>query len=209
VDGSRRDAEVRHGRRAGLLRIVDEVSLRPAVGLLTDDLDRALVRADGPVRAEAVEDGAHGVALVERERGVDGEAGLRDVVGDADGEVVARLGAGELVEDGLHHRRVELLRREAVAAGDHHRLRRLRPRLAQRRHHIEPERVADRTGLLIEYLPKFVKPLEDQLSGVRKEVIEKGGDYIRQLVGLAYPYPQLLDKAEGGNQEGYFSQTEK
>ena len=65
---------------------------------------------------------------------------------------------------------------------------------------------ADRTGLLIEYLPKFVKPLEDQLSGVRKEVIDKGGDYIRQLVGLAYPYPQLLDKAEGGNQEGYYSQ---
>jgi ectoine hydroxylase-related dioxygenase (phytanoyl-CoA dioxygenase family) len=64
----------------------------------------------------------------------------------------------------------------------------------------------DRTGLLIEYLPKFVKPLEDQLSGVRKEVIDKGGDFVRQLVGLAYPYPQLLDKAEGGNQEGYYSQ---
>jgi ectoine hydroxylase-related dioxygenase (phytanoyl-CoA dioxygenase family) len=41
----------------------------------------------------------------------------------------------------------------------------------------------DRTGLLIEYLPKFVKPLEDQLSGVRKEVIDKGGDFVRQLVG--------------------------
>jgi hypothetical protein len=52
-----------------------------------------------------------------------------------------------------------------------------------------------------------VKPLEDQLSGVRKEVIEKGGDFVRQLVGLAYPYPQLLDKAEGGNQEGYYSQN--
>jgi ectoine hydroxylase-related dioxygenase (phytanoyl-CoA dioxygenase family) len=65
---------------------------------------------------------------------------------------------------------------------------------------------ADRVGLLIEYLPKFVKPLEDQIAGVRKDVIEKGGDFIRQLVGLAYPYPQVLDKAAGGNQEGYFSQ---
>jgi hypothetical protein len=37
-------------------------------------------------------------------------------------------------------------------------------------------------------------------------VIEQGGDFVRQLVGLAYPYPQVLDKAAGGNQEGYFSQ---
>ena len=43
------------------------------------------------------------------------------------------------------------------------------------------------------------------LWGARKEVIDKGGDFIRQLVGLAYPYPQLLDKAAGGNQEGYYS----
>ena len=64
---------------------------------------------------------------------------------------------------------------------------------------------ADRTGLLIEYLPKVVKPREDQSAGGRKEVIAKGGDFIRQLVGLAYPYPQVLDKAAGGNQEGYYS----
>jgi ectoine hydroxylase-related dioxygenase (phytanoyl-CoA dioxygenase family) len=68
------------------------------------------------------------------------------------------------------------------------------------------ESQGDRVGLLIEYLPKFVKPLEDQIAGVRPEVIEAGGPFIRQLVGLAYPYPQLLDKAKGGTQEGYYSQ---
>jgi len=69
------------------------------------------------------------------------------------------------------------------------------------------ESKADRVGLLIEYLPKFVKPLEDQIAGVRPEVIEAGGPFIRQLVGLAYPYPQVLDKAEGGVKEGYYAKA--
>ena len=46
---------------------------------------------------------------------------MRDVVDDADREVVLRLILRELVEDGLGHRRIELLRGEAVASADHSR----------------------------------------------------------------------------------------
>lgn len=54
----------------------------------------------------------------------------------------------------------------------------------------------DRSGILIEYLPKFVKPLEDQLSGVRQEVIDRATPLLRQLMGMEYPYPKLFDEAE-------------
>ncbi len=61
---------------------------------------------------------------------------------------------------------------------------------------------ADRTGILIQYLPKFVKPMEDQQRGVRPDVIEQASPFLRQLLGFDYPYPQLLDDAEGKNEIG-------
>lgn len=60
----------------------------------------------------------------------------------------------------------------------------------------------DRTGILIEYLPKFVTPLEDQLSGVRAEVVERATPMLRRLMGLGYPYPKLFDEAEAVVQIG-------
>ena len=54
----------------------------------------------------------------------------------------------------------------------------------------------DRTAVLIEYLAKFVTPLEDQKSGVRQEVIDRGTPLLRQLMALTYPYPKLFDEAE-------------
>lgn len=59
----------------------------------------------------------------------------------------------------------------------------------------------DRTGVLIEYLPKFVRPLEDH-SVVRADVVERATPMLRQLLGVGYPYPQVLDEAEAGNAEG-------
>ena len=47
----------RHG--SGLLRVIDEVALRPELRLLADDLDRVLIRADGAVGAEAEEHRTH------------------------------------------------------------------------------------------------------------------------------------------------------
>ncbi|MDX2378259.1 MAG: phytanoyl-CoA dioxygenase family protein [Acidimicrobiia bacterium] len=59
----------------------------------------------------------------------------------------------------------------------------------------------DRIGVLIEYLPKFVRPLEDH-SVVRSDVVERATPMLRQLLGVDYPYPQVLDEAEAVNAEG-------
>lgn len=55
----------------------------------------------------------------------------------------------------------------------------------------------DRTGVLIEYLPKFVAPLEDLRRGVRREVVERATPMLRQLMALEYPYPEILDDNTG------------
>ena len=60
----------------------------------------------------------------------------------------------------------------------------------------------DRTAVLIEYLPKFVIPLEDQLSGVPQNVIDRGTPLFHQLVGIGRPYPKLFDEAAGENTIG-------
>ena len=60
----------------------------------------------------------------------------------------------------------------------------------------------DRSAILIEYLPKFVIPLEDQLSGVPQEVIDRGTPIFQQLVGVDRPYPKLFDEADGENTIG-------
>jgi len=60
----------------------------------------------------------------------------------------------------------------------------------------------DRTGILIEYLPKFVAPLEDLRRGVKPEVVERATPTLRRLMALDYPYPELLDEVEGGVQIG-------
>ncbi len=50
-----------------------------------------------------------------------------------------------------------------------------------------------RIGILGQYLAKFVKPMEDQRRGVRQEVIDRASPTLRALLGVDYPYPQLLD----------------
>ena len=54
----------------------------------------------------------------------------------------------------------------------------------------------DRNAILIQYLPKFVKPMEDQVRGLRPDVLAAATPLLRQLVGLDYPYPRLLDEVE-------------
>jgi ectoine hydroxylase-related dioxygenase (phytanoyl-CoA dioxygenase family) len=54
----------------------------------------------------------------------------------------------------------------------------------------------DRSAILVEYLAKFITPLEDQKHGVRPDVVERATPMLRQLMSLVYPYPQILDEAE-------------
>merc|ERR1712126_121636 len=59
-----------------------------------------------------------------------------------------------------------------------------------------------RTVLLIQYLPKWVRPMEDQKKMLRKEVEARASDELRRLLLLDYPYPAVLDQEESGNSEG-------
>lgn len=60
----------------------------------------------------------------------------------------------------------------------------------------------NRTGVLIQYLPKFIKPMEEQKNGVKQSVIDNASPILKQLLGFDYPYPQILDEAKAGNTEG-------
>ncbi len=149
------EAEVRGRPRSGFLRVVDEEALCVAGCVFSDDLDRILVGANRPVGSETVEDAADDVAAFRHEIGVVLQARVRDVVSDADGEVVFRVGCGEVVEDRLDHRGRELLRREPVAAAENPRHRRAAggDRLGEACHDILIERLTGGTRLLraIEY----------------------------------------------------------
>ncbi len=60
----------------------------------------------------------------------------------------------------------------------------------------------DRGAVLIEYLPKFVIPLEDQLSGVPQDVVDRASPLLQRLMGVGRPYPKLFDEAAGENTIG-------
>ena len=56
-----------------------------------------------------------------------------------------------------------------------------------------------RIGILGQYLPKFVKPMEDQLASVDMKVINKCSKKLKNLLGVNYPYPQVLDTSKHKN----------
>jgi len=60
----------------------------------------------------------------------------------------------------------------------------------------------DRSAVLINYLPKWVKPLEDMPAALPATFMENASADMRQLLGLNYPYPSVLDAAQAGNTEG-------
>jgi len=60
----------------------------------------------------------------------------------------------------------------------------------------------DRNAVLIQYLPKWVKPMEDMPAALPASVIDGASADLRQLLGLNYPYPEVLDSAKAGNTEG-------
>jgi ectoine hydroxylase-related dioxygenase (phytanoyl-CoA dioxygenase family) len=60
----------------------------------------------------------------------------------------------------------------------------------------------DRSAILIQYLPKWVKPMENLPAALPAEFIAQASPDIRQLLGLEFPYPEILDSARAGNAEG-------
>ncbi len=118
VDRVGAEPQMRDGARTGLLGVINKVALRVEIRLFADDLDGVLVGAHGAVGAEAEEHGIGDAGMADEERGVQIQAGVGDVVGDAHGEPVFGLVLFELVEDRLDHGRGEFLRRQAVAPAD-------------------------------------------------------------------------------------------
>lgn len=87
--------------------------------MVAEDLDAVLGRRHGTVAAKAVEQCFQLVLVAKagiQRRQRQGEAG--DVVEDADGEARPWVIQRQLIEDGLHAGRVELLGGEAVAPAD-------------------------------------------------------------------------------------------
>ncbi len=60
----------------------------------------------------------------------------------------------------------------------------------------------DRSAILIQYLPKWVKPMEDMPAALPRAFLDQASPDLRQLLGLNYPYPEVLDTARAGNTEG-------
>ena len=60
----------------------------------------------------------------------------------------------------------------------------------------------DRSAVLINYLPKWVKPLEDMPAALPPQFVADASPMLRQLLGLDYPYPKVLDADAGGNAQG-------
>ncbi|MEM1131169.1 MAG: phytanoyl-CoA dioxygenase family protein, partial [Pseudomonadota bacterium] len=60
----------------------------------------------------------------------------------------------------------------------------------------------DRSAVLIQYLPKWVKPMEDMPAALPPDLVASASPDLRQLLGMNYPYPEVLDSAAAGNTEG-------
>src|SRR5699024_2652182 len=111
-------AQVRNGYAAGLLGVVLEVRLNILVGVVADDLDGVLVRADRAVAAEAPELALDGAFRRGVRRGLLLEGQVGDVVGDADGELVLGLCPGQLLVYREYGGRGRILGTQTVTATD-------------------------------------------------------------------------------------------
>ena len=60
----------------------------------------------------------------------------------------------------------------------------------------------ERTSILGQYLPKFVKPMEALDQSIAPAVRDAATPELRQLLGIDLRYPELLEDADAGNAEG-------
>ena len=85
-------AQVADRQRAGFLGIVNKVTACIVFGFFTDDLDRVLVGAHGSIRTQPDKYTAHGFRVFDRKGPIKFQAGVGDIVIDADREVILGLG---------------------------------------------------------------------------------------------------------------------
>ena len=144
ADGLVAETQVGNGYAARFLGVVGEVALRVLIGVVADNLDAVLVRADGAVGAETVELAGNGGGVSHVDFLFDGERRVGDVVEDTNGEVVL-LALVHILVYGVDHRRIEFLAAEAVSAAEHFRL---DLEFVKSRDDVEVERFAEGTRFL-------------------------------------------------------------
>ena len=59
-----------------------------------------------------------------------------------------------------------------------------------------------RAVLLIEFLPKYIKPVEDLVSYLDHNFKDNCSDRVKQLLGFNYPYPKIMDTSKSKNEIG-------
>ena len=59
-----------------------------------------------------------------------------------------------------------------------------------------------RAALLIEFLPKYIKPVEDLISYLDDKFKNNCSKRVSQLLGFNYPYPKIMDTSKSVNQIG-------
>jgi len=111
------EAQVADGDAARLLGVIGEVGLGIHVGVLTDDLDRVLVGADGPVGSKTPEHAGDDTLGRDIDHLLDRQRTTGHVIDDTDGEVVETL-AGEVLIDRLGMGRGEFFAGQTVAPTD-------------------------------------------------------------------------------------------
>ena len=59
-----------------------------------------------------------------------------------------------------------------------------------------------RAALLIEFLPKYVKPVEDLVSYLDHDFRKTCSERVQQLLGFKYSYPKLMEESTISNDIG-------
>jgi len=59
-----------------------------------------------------------------------------------------------------------------------------------------------RAALLIEFLPKYIKPVEDLITYLDDDFKKNSSERVKQLLGLNYEYPKIMDTSKSVNQIG-------
>ena len=140
------EAQMAHRHAAGLLRVILEVGLHVLVGVVADDLDGVLVRADRAVTAQTPELALDGAGRCGGRCGLLGKGHVGHVVNDAQRELALHLALREFFVHGKDRGGRRVLAAQAVAAAND-----LDVGLAgigKRRHNVEVQRLAQGAGLL-------------------------------------------------------------
>jgi Protein involved in biosynthesis of mitomycin antibiotics/polyketide fumonisin len=59
-----------------------------------------------------------------------------------------------------------------------------------------------RAALLIEFLPKYVKPVEDLVTYLDDDFKKNCSKRVKQLLGFNYPYPKIMESSNTANDIG-------